>query len=213
MPRIILASQSPRRKELLIKIGLEFEVIPAGINEEGLTANSPDELVQKLAILKGRHIANKVESGIIISADTIVVLNGQILGKPFNRDSAKAMLKTLSNNIHEVQTGLCLINKDLDNELVIVEKTMVHFKSLTNEEIDFYIKTGEPMDKAGAYGIQGFASVFIKKIEGCYFNVVGLPLHRLYELLISQGVNLMGGEGRVNGLQSYYKGHARGHEA
>ncbi len=172
---IILASQSPRRKELLKLCGVEFKVRPADADEtlpEGLT---PAEAVCYLSKIKAR--AADDNENIIIGSDTVVALDGSILGKPTDDDDAFLMLKKLSGKTHSVFTGVTLIKKG--KEITFYEETKVEFYPLTDEEIRNYIKTGEPMDKAGAYGIQGFGGILVKRIEGDFNNVVGLPIARL----------------------------------
>lgn len=179
--RAVLASGSPRRKELLTMLGLEFNVCPSAAEEKPEPGLSPEETVMHLAREKGRGLTGNP----VISADTIVVIDGKILGKPKSEEEAFAMLRTLSGRTHEVFTGIC-VNDDCQ-----VERSLVTFAELTDEEIRAYIATGEPMDKAGAYGAQGKGAVFVAKIEGDFFNVMGLPIHRLYEMLKEQGVKLI----------------------
>ena len=178
LPNIILASESPRRADLLKQIGLEFEVSPSEIEEPQITA-SPAIAVQELAILKARTVAAKFDAGIVIGADTVVVIDGQPIGKPENDAHAVQILRRLSGNQHEVITGVALIDIKRKNEVVWAEQTAVYFRTLHESEIVAYVRSGEPSDKAGAYGIQGRAGAFVERIEGCYFNVVGLPLASL----------------------------------
>lgn len=182
---IILASKSPRRKELLKQIGLRFKIMPSELEEGIGNIKNPEEVVKSLSLMKARHISTKVsKDDLIIAADTIVVYKGNILGKPVNRKDAFNMLKSLSNDIHSVFTGLTVLkHKKYINES---EKTEVKFTELTDDEIWNYIDTQEPMDKAGAYGIQGLGSVFVEKINGDYFNVVGLPICRLKRILYDE---------------------------
>ena len=178
LPNIILASESPRRADLLKQIGLEFEVSPSEIEEPQITV-SPAIAVQELAILKARTVAAKFDAGIVIGADTVVVIDGQPIGKPENDADAVQILRRLSGNQHEVITGVALIDIKRKNEVVWAEQTAVYFRTLHESEIIAYVRSGEPSDKAGAYGIQGRAGAFVERIEGCYFNVVGLPLASL----------------------------------
>ena len=182
---IILASQSPRRKELLSKIIKNFEIVVSDFDESSIVFDGDIEnYVKKLAMCKAKFVAQDIKKhAIIISADTIVVLENKILGKPKNKKDAECMLKALSGNNHKVYTGLCII--DTANNKIIQEAvfTKVKFSKLTNKEIQEYINTGSPMDKAGAYGIQDFGAVFVEKIEGCYYNVMGLPINVLYNIL------------------------------
>lgn len=177
----ILASASPRRKELLSLLINDFNVLTSDI-DESTEKSLPHEIVKDLAQKKALAVKKLAkDDDLIISADTLVFLNKQRLGKPRDVSDAKYMLSALSNKTHSVYTGFCLIFND--KILTDFERTDVTFNPLTDEEIDAYIATLEPMDKAGAYGIQGYASRFIKKIDGCYFNVVGLPISKLYNSL------------------------------
>lgn len=178
LPNIILASKSPRRADLLKQIGLKFKVYPSEIEEPQITA-SPTDAVQKLALTKARTVAAKFDAGIVLGADTVVVIDGQPIGKPENDAHAVEILTQLSGNRHEVITGIALIDIERKNEVVWAEKTTVYFRTLRQAEILAYIRSGESSDKAGAYGIQGKAGAFVERIEGCYFNVVGLPLASL----------------------------------
>ena len=186
--KLILASASPRRKELLTMIGFDnFEVMPA-IGEEKIDSNlKPEEIVSVLSKAKADEIWIKTSDDVVvIAADTIVWNDGKALGKPIDRNDAVRMLKGLSGHKHEVFTGVTVVGpKGSRTEAVM---TSVRFKNMTDEEIEAYVDTGEPMDKAGAYGIQGRASVLIEGIEGDYFNVVGLPLCTLTKMLAEQGV-------------------------
>ena len=184
--RIILASQSPRRRELLAQLGLSFEVMPA-YGEERSDAQDPGARVEELAAAKAREVAGRLEKEsdrerLIIGADTLVVKNGEILGKPRDEEDAKRMLALLSGTAHQVCTGLCLIliKGDQRVERHFHETTHVNFAEMTDKEIDDYVASGDPMDKAGAYGIQSGAARFVTGIQGDYSNVVGLPVSRLY---------------------------------
>lgn len=186
---IVLASASPRRRELLEMMGLEFEIIPAKdeLDAEGL---SPDEAVAKIALGKAMSVAKlRAENDIVIAADTLVCLNGELLGKPRDEAEAFAMLKKLSGNEHQVYTGVAISQGD--KSVSCAEMTKVRFCRMSDEDIKNYIATFEPMDKAGAYGIQGKGAVFIEGIEGDYFNVMGLPLHRLSLMLKEFGFSLL----------------------
>lgn len=172
---IILASQSPRRKELLKLCGFDFEIKPADADETLPDGITPREAVCQLSKIKARAVNDN--ENIIIGADTVVALGNEILGKPLDEEDAFLMLKKLSGKIHSVFTGVTLIKKD--KEITFAEETKVEFYPLTDEEIKDYIKTKEPMDKAGAYGIQGFGGLLVKSISGDYNNVVGLPVAKL----------------------------------
>lgn len=190
--KIILASKSPRRQEILKNLGIKFEVLVSNFDEKNITSNDFPNIIQyvkELALNKGLYVLEKINKELkyeyfIISADTIVVLEDKILGQPSDETNAKEMLKMLSGKKNQVITGLTLIymHNDKKEILTTFEITDVYFKQLTDYEIDRYIKTKEPLDKAGAYGIQGKASLFIEKIDGCYFNVVGLPVMKLSKL-------------------------------
>lgn len=186
MKKIILASGSPRRKELLENLGLKFEVISDNTPEPVLDNLSPKDTVMTLAKFKGDNVAkilDKNDEAIIISADTVVAVDGKILGKPKTKEDAFEMLNTLSGRWHSVYTGVYLRKNTDEKSVNFYEKTEVFFKSLDIKEIKDYINTGEPMDKAGAYGIQTLGAVFVEKICGDYFNVVGLPLCSLAKAL------------------------------
>ena len=183
-PRLILASASPRRSALLSQIGLTFEVFPSEIEEPLPNKDlSPEKVTQKLAKLKARAVAERYTEGIIIGADTLVLFKKELLGKPKNREDAKSMLSRLSGKTHRVITGVALIDVKKKTETTWSEVTKVCFRELCADEIDNYIKSGEAKDKAGAYGIQGRGAAFVKRIDGCYFNVVGLPLASFVEKL------------------------------
>lgn len=205
MSQIILASQSPRRKELLEQIGLEFEICPAK-GEEIITKTVPEEVVMELSKQKAEEVAAMVSSYsenhkeittpsdiLVIGADTVVAYDGKILGKPKDEADAKAMLTMLSGNTHSVFTGVTLVLIDKSGragELVFFEKTDVKMHEMSELEIDRYIATGEPMDKAGSYGIQGKCAIYIEKIDGDYNNVVGLPITRIYQELKKIGIDI-----------------------
>jgi septum formation protein len=184
MDRIILASASPRRQELLKQIGLIFEVIPSAI-EENIDPNlSPEAVVQEFAHSKAADVADRLaESSVVIGADTIVVHRGRILGKPKDDDEAYKMLKLLEGDEHDVITGYTVIRTGDGKRITGFEKTLVKFRSLADHEIRSYVATREPRDKAGAYGIQGVGCLLVEKIEGDYFNIVGLPLGKLGAIL------------------------------
>ena len=185
-PRLVLASASPRRAALLSQIGLTFEIRPSDVVEPPPSAFSDkrgDEITQELALRKAGAVAQHYCEGVIIGADTLVSLNGQLLGKPTDDADAMTMLAQLSGTSHEVITGVALVNASTAQAVVWVETTRVYFRCLRGVEIANYIATGEAADKAGAYGIQERGAAFVRRIEGCYFNVVGLPLASLVERL------------------------------
>ena len=176
MRRLILASASPRRRELLVQAGFTFEVFPAHVNEDTRPMEDPIAYVVRLARDKAEAVYAKVRDpeAIILGADATVTLDGHILAKPEDASDAARMLRMLSGRTHRVITGLAITSAS--GTEVAAEVTGVQFLTLTDEEISAYVATGEPMDKAGAYGIQGYAGKWIPRVEGCYFNVVGLPL-------------------------------------
>ncbi len=181
--KIVLASRSPRRKKLLEQLGFEIEIIPADIDEDNYPQDfAPSEIAKYLAAEKAKAVIELCkEPSYIISADTIVVLDGQILNKPANELEAEKMLSMLSDRTHTVYTGLTIVNSDTKSIVEDVQATEVTFRKLSINEIRAYISTGSPMDKAGAYGIQDdFGAVFVRNISGCYYNIVGLPLEMLY---------------------------------
>lgn len=194
MKAIILASASPRRQQLLTQLGLDFQVMEAGIDEEGAGVDfggEPHELAMELAQRKAEAAASRLTSGLVIAADTIVVCERQIMGKPLNREQARAMLRALSGRSHEVITGLCVLEVDAGGCDSAYERTRVHFRALSDQDIEAYLDSGEAMDKAGAYGIQGLGAVLVEGIEGCYYNVVGLPLTRLTMMLQQRGIKVL----------------------
>lgn len=186
MIRLILASNSPRRRELLRNAGFEFDVRPSGIQESRLPEESPEAFTRRLARDKALDVARQSEAGsLVLGADTVVAVDGEILEKPVDAVDAARMLRTLSGRTHRVITAVCLIRAP---ERVLAwrhETTSVTFRKLTNEEIENYVASGEPFDKAGGYAIQGLASRFVPRIEGCYFNVVGLPVPLVDEIVTS----------------------------
>ena len=187
-PRLILASNSPRRRHLLKQAGLTFTVIPSEVDEQQVTGSDPDVLVRTLAESKAMDIAEKHPHSWVIGADTIVVTNNQILGKPDSADAARDMLKRLSGKVHQVFTGYCICCRHKARLFTDAVKTDVCFKSLSDAEIEWYIQTRETFDKAGGYGIQGIGSALVKSIQGSYTNVVGLPVCEVVDFLIKEGV-------------------------
>lgn len=179
--RLVLASASPRRQQILRAAGIPFIARPADVIEALLPDESPEALVKRLAEAKARAVWRDGE--LVLGADTVVVIDKTILGKPADEDEARRMLRLLSGRTHRVLTGIALFDGTVVR--ADVEETMVHFRDLDDLEIADYAATGEPLDKAGAYGIQGAASKFVQRIEGCYFNVVGLPISRVYSCIRS----------------------------
>jgi septum formation protein len=184
LPPLILASQSPRRKLLLRQIGLRFVVRPSAVREDLWAHETPEHNAKRIALSKAVEVSRSVKRGIVIGADTIVVLGKEILGKPRNPSEARTMLRRLSGRMHTVYTAFALIDAETRRRVVRIEKTKVWFRELSHEEIKEYFKSGSPMDKAGAYGIQDdYGAVFVKRVEGCFYNVVGFPLARFYRTL------------------------------
>lgn len=182
--RLILASRSPRRSALLTQIGLNAEVIPAEVSEELDVKLSPAENAVRLAVRKAERVAQQIDNAIVVGADTIVAVDGDMLGKPADRNDAVRMLKILSGRTHVVHTGFALFDRPSNRQFSTVESTSVTFRTLPLDEIEEYVRGGSPMDKAGAYGIQDdYGAVFVRRIEGCYYNVMGFPLSRFYESL------------------------------
>ena len=183
LPKIILASASPRRAEILRTVGWPFETLPVNIDE----SRQPDEdavaYVTRLAREKAQAAAAQAHHFTIVAADTTVVIDDHILEKPLDHEDAKRMLRLLNNRWHQVLTGVALIDVTTSAMKIAHESTEVKFGAMSDEEIDWYVNTGEPLDKAGAYAIQGLGSRFIEGIRGDYFNVVGLPLRLLYDLV------------------------------
>jgi septum formation protein len=189
--KLILASASPRRAQILRDAGFAFEVRPAHVNETRLPRESAAAYVSRLASSKARLIARKLQAknknAFVIGADTVVVAGRHILGKPANAADARHMLRLLSGKKHKVLTGVSIINVFSGRESIHVETTQVQFSRITTRDIREYLATREPFDKAGAYGIQGIGGRFVRRIEGCYFNVMGLPLSRVSSMLRAAG--------------------------
>lgn len=181
--KLILASASPRRKILLEQIGYSFEVIPSRVDEPPYDNEDPIVYASNLATLKAEEVSNQYPDALVIGADTIVIIGNQVLGKPENEASAYEMLGKLSGQTHQVITAYSFDLKALGISEVHHVLTHVHFKPLHSEEMDYYIGTGAPFDKAGAYGIQDYSSIFVDQIDGCFYNVVGLPLSDFNENL------------------------------
>jgi septum formation protein len=185
MSNLILASQSPRRKELLQQIQLSFSVMSSQVVETVAPHLQPHEVVMELAMKKANEISRKYPESYVLGADTVVALGDSILGKPRSKEEANEMLAMLSGETHEVYTGVAILHGE--NQSLFYEKTDVTFWELTSREIEGYIASEEPFDKAGAYGIQGLGAKLVKEIKGDYFSVVGLPLSRVYRALHEMG--------------------------
>ncbi len=187
---IILASQSPRRKTLLEMLGISFTVIPSHITELPPMGETPGSYSARLALEKAMEIAHDNPDDVVIGADTVVAINDVIMGKPGSPNEASVMLSRLSGEWHEVWTGLCLYHKNSNTQHVKAVCSQVRFKNLSTEEIDAYVKTGEPMDKAGAYAIQGKGQSLVKELKGSFHNVIGLPTLELAKMLEDIGVSI-----------------------
>ncbi len=191
MKTIILASGSPRRKELLEIIGLKFKVEPSNYEEDIKSGVEPHEIAQRISLEKAKVVASKHKNAIVIAADSLIVFGGQTLGKPHTENEARKMLETLNGKSHSVITGFSIIDTGKNKMLSKSIETKVYVRKLTLPEINTYVKSKEPLDKAGAYAIQGLGAVIVEKIEGDYFNVMGLPLSALTEALKEFGISIL----------------------
>lgn len=187
---VILASASPRRRTLLAQLAIPFTVIPAEIEEQPFPGEDPHAYVIRVAEAKARHVAQRFPEALVLGADTIVVLDQQTLGKPTSVEEARQMLTRLRGRQHTVLTGLALLQHCRQFVRRDAVRTLVHFRPLSQAQIEHYLATEEPFDKAGAYAIQGEAAAFVEALEGCYTNVVGLPLQRTAALLQSAGLEI-----------------------
>jgi septum formation protein len=190
LPKIVLASSSPRRVKLLKQLGVTFEVVePVGVHEED--DGVPEEVVLRNAQAKADHVASKVDEGIVIGADTIVVLGDTIIGKAMTDQEATEMLTALQGRTHRVLTGLAVVDASSKRTETDVVETVVTFQPLTEDEVARYVASGEPLGKAGGYAVQGLGAVIVEEVHGCFYNVVGLPLYKLSMLLETFGVCLL----------------------
>jgi septum formation protein len=190
MRKLVLASSSPRRKALLQSLGIDYTVEHSSFQETAVKNKSPKNHVQGNALGKAQTVARNHNDALIIGADTVVVYQGMIMGKPKDLKDAVAMLSMLQGNAHDVYTGLAVIDTWSNKTIANYEKTRVIMRALTPKEINSYLKCINPLDKAGAYAIQKYGSLIIEKISGCYYNVVGFPIAKLEEMLLSIGVTL-----------------------
>lgn len=188
--QLILASSSPRRKQLLEGLGLRFVIHPSDEEESIPAADAPSDIVQALSLAKASRVASQFDSGLVIGADTIVVCDDEVLGKPANEQAAFSMLSKLQGRSHYVYTGVAIADAGTGATMVAHNRTEVFMKAMSESRIRQYIATGEPEDKAGAYGIQGFGATIVERIDGDYFTVVGLPLGLLSDMLESFGVRV-----------------------
>lgn len=191
--KVILASKSPRRVEILEKIVKEFEVVQSNFDENTIDFKGDiEKYVKDLSRNKAIEVSKRLnEPSIVIAADIVVFQNGKVLGKPKNEEDAFSMLSSLSGNTHKVYSGICLINTYDDTVVTDCDCTEVRFSELNPRQIRNYINSGEPMDKAGAYGIQGLGGAFVEGIKGCYYNVMGLPLNKLYKALENYDITIL----------------------
>lgn len=196
--KIILASTSPRRRGLLQQIGLEFEVVPSNFEEDMSLELGPEELCKNFAEGKASDVAKTQEDAIVIGVDTFFVFENKNLGKPFTKENAIERLKTLSGKEVQIYSGICIIDSKSKEKIVDFEISKIQLKELSEEEIKFYVESEEPLDKAGALAIQGLGGIFVKKIDGCYSNIIGLPLNNLYKNLQKLGVNIFDYDGWKN---------------
>jgi septum formation protein len=180
---LVLASASPRRREILDRAGYRFEVRPSGVEEDGVESSDPGQVAESLALAKARAVAPLYPDKPVVGADTLVVLGDRILNKPVDEDEAVEMLRSLSGRTHTVYTGLAVVWLERGETVSVAESTEVTFRDLDEDEIIDYVAGGEPMDKAGAYGIQGLGSTLVAGVEGCFYNVMGLPVARLTSIL------------------------------
>ncbi len=192
MDAIILASSSPRRRELLSQAGIPYTVMPADVDEENAQLyGTPERKAEQLAFMKALDVAKKLDSGLVLGADTVVVCGDEVFGKPIDEDDARRMLAVLNSREHLVITGIALLDAEKGSARIGHEVTRVRFAKLTDAEIDGYINSGEPFDKAGAYAVQGKGALLVNGIDGCYTNVVGLPLRKLAAFLGEYGVEVL----------------------
>jgi len=191
--RWVLASASPRRREILSGLGLRFRIKPSVVAEPPRERSEPpSRYAARAARLKARAVARNLQGGVVIGADTVVVMRDRLLGKPSSREEARSMLRSLSGRWHEVITGICLIDCRIMREVSSCAVSRVHFRRVSEAELQWYLDTGEYSDKAGAYAIQGYASLFVDRIEGCYFNIVGFPVSTFEKLCRRLGISLTG---------------------
>lgn len=201
---IILASQSPRREDLLKKMGVHFTIVPSGLDEEPPMDEAPGPYAARLAVQKAVHVGDRYPQHLVIGADTIVALGDRIMGKPDGEADAFEMLSSLSGRWHDVWTGVCLHHRDSETQLIKAIRSSVCFRDLSDDDVHAYIATGEPMDKAGAYAIQGKGGSLVKQVKGSYHNVIGLPTMELGRMLESldawnpEGFQEEGHEGGLN---------------
>jgi len=191
MRRIVLASRSSARECLLRQTGIRFRVIPSRIPEIGGIFLASEKQIKSLALAKAREVASSIKNGIVIGADTVIIHRTKVIGKPQNRNEAKKILTRLNGSTHSVVTGIAVVDTATRKEATACVKTSVKMKRLGSEDIEAYVATGEPLGRAGAYAVQGKGAIFIERINGCYHNVVGLPLPKLADMLKKFGISLI----------------------
>ena len=189
--KLVLASASPRREVLLKQLGLRFTIVPSKVQEEKFACLPPIKMVTELSLAKAREVGKLVEDTVVIAGDTIVLNQGDVLGKPKDKKEAVSMLKGLSGKTHKVLTGIAIFSTFDNKTMVDHDLTDVYMREITEDEIIKYVDTGEPMDKAGAYAIQGLGGIFVEKISGSYFTVMGLPIHKLQTMLKEFSVDVI----------------------
>ncbi len=189
--KIILASQSPRRKEILTMIGLEFDIRKSNYHEKPINGKTPQAIAEIHAQKKALDVSYHYDNGLIIGADTIVVIGGDILGKPVNEEHAREMLQKLSGQTHEVLTGVAVVNAENDKQISFVSRTAVSFYDLSETVINRYLADNQYRDKAGSYAIQDYSALFVKKIDGCFYNVVGFPVAEFYRVVCRELQNIL----------------------
>jgi septum formation protein len=190
MRGIVLASRSSAREHLLRQTGIRFKVTPSTIPEDGIGPAS-EEQIKNLALTKARDVASRIKNSIVIGADTVIIHRRKMIGKPRNSTEARKILKRLNGSVHCVVTGIAVVDATTGKEATACVKTSVEMKRMSEHEIEAYVATGEPLGKAGAYGVQGKGAIFIKRINGCYYNVVGLPLPKLADMLRKFQISLI----------------------
>ena len=186
--KLILASGSPRRQELLARLAIPFEIIPSQHSEQAYPGEEPASTCRRLAEEKARQVAEDAPNALVVGADTMVVLDGRVMGKPVDLPEARRMLEALSGQTHRVQTGVALVSLEREYQSSFIETTEVTFHTLLSGEIEHYLASDPPLDKAGAYGIQDWSGIFVEKVAGCYHNVMGFPLARFYHHLQETGL-------------------------
>lgn len=191
MKNLILASASTRREKILKKLNMQFTVVPSKVDESVYEHLSPEKMVKELSALKAKEVSKLVEDTLIIAADTIIIKDEKVLGKPESEEDAIEMLKELRGDSHTVITGIAVFSTFNNKEITDIDSTEVYLANMSDNEVEKYVSTGEPMGKAGSYAIQGLGSVFVEKIKGSYFTVMGLPVHKLARILNQFSIDII----------------------